>query len=178
MFKNRIKKFHTILGVSTCVVITILFMIVYIFINYHTKIIDITSIPVVKEDDKKTLHIESVSKDDNGVLYVTAAAENTDINYDYFNWVLGEGNQVYKKMSILLIANDEETAYKLKTYPYSFQSQHNSISNELCLNNGILAYGDVKMLEDGAKKLAVLFEDMEGNSYILYPKEDYYINEK
>lgn len=175
--KDKKEKINGKLGIILCAIITIFFMCTYIWVNYHRKSMDITAIPVINADNEKFLHIEEVNSDDNGTLYVTAIATNSDIKYDYFNWVLGEGNAVYKKMSILLVSNDGQTAYKLKTYPYAFKSKDNSISEEFSSYNGILAYGDVGMLEDGSKKVAVLFEDREGNSHILFPKEDYYIDE-
>lgn len=178
ILKDGRERANIFLGIIICGVITILFMFTYIFVNYHKKSIDITSIPVIEEDEKKFFHIESVTTDDNGVLYVTAAARNADINYDFFNWVLGKGNQEYKKVSILAVSKDEKTAYKLKTYPYAFKSQDSSLSDDICGNNGVLAYGSTAMLQGEKKKLAVLFEDREGKSYILYPKEDYYVDEK
>lgn len=178
MLKERKEKMKIILGVGICLVSSLLFIFSYILENHHTKVIDMTAIPVLDTNENRVLCIEEVSTDKNGVLYVTAATKNTDINYNFYNWVLGGGNNVYKKASILLVDKEGKSAYKLKTYPYSFNSKDGSISDELCTGDGVLAYGNVKMLKEGSRKVAVLFEDREGNSYVLYPKEEYYINEK
>ena len=178
MLEERKGRMKTILGVGICLVSTLLFKFSYILVNYHTKVIDITSIPIIETNENRVLYIEEVSTDKDGVLYVTAATKNTDINYNYYNWVLGGGNNVYKKASILLVDKEEKNAYKLKTYPYAFNSKDDSVSDELCTGDGVLAYGNVKMLKEDSRKVAVLFEDREGNSYVLYPKEEYYIDEK
>ncbi|WP_294345371.1 hypothetical protein, partial [uncultured Clostridium sp.] len=80
MLEERKVRMKTILGVGICLVSTLLFMFSYILVNYHTKVIDITSIPIIETNENRVLYIEEVSTDKDGVLYVTAATKNTDIN--------------------------------------------------------------------------------------------------
>lgn len=163
------KKYY-ILGTLACIILTVIMAVTYIICARHTYVIDIKNIPILSSSDNAYLYIDRIDIKDN-VKVIFAAAKDGNIVYSYDNWVLGEGNDVYKNRSLLLVDPKSETARVLPSYPYLFTPE-TDLSNHQCYEySGIKAYIDNSYSgSDRDLLIAVLFKDRDGNKYICYQK--------
>lgn len=177
MKKTNLNQNKLWIGSIVCVIFTLIFMVLFLMTSRAASTIDISALPVLESTDHQRFYINDVSTDSHGTMYITGAAQNDSLTYNYVNWVLGPGQQVYKNVSLLLVDQTAQTAYKLKTYPYQYASE-NAVINEMTANgNGFIAYGDKKISKATDLTIAVMFEDPDKNCYILYPEEDKIQNE-
>lgn len=154
------EKKKTLIGIGVCGIVTVLFLMMFILFNCRTSKIDISEIQVLKESEQNSVKIEQVEFLNHGVFRVNVIAEPEGIAYDYHNWVLGDGTGLYKNYTVLLVEQNHQNAYKLKTY---------------CQDSGMIGLGKTSLLEKNNLEIAVMFQTREGEYYILYPKESYYV---
>ena len=155
MHTDKKKNSRIILGIIACMFFSGGILFGSIWKCRQVKKLDCSDIPIQKEEKGVWFDVTDLSFDDNGVLYITARAENDKIQYKYKNWVLGEGKNVYRNMSMILIAEDGKTAYRLPTYPHAGASQSADQAEE-STTNGIIAYAPRKILKNGPFSNAVL----------------------
>lgn len=166
--KKRVFKYGLFLSCA----IVIIFMILYCQIEWHVSKQTFNNVDIIKSSENTKMYIESVTYDSNGVACIKCAAQNDNITYDYFNWVLGNGTQVYKNWTIVL-TDGKNTIYKLKSFVISYQSEDDSINQLSSTGNGMVAYVKNKELIDNKElKIAVLFKDKSNNQYLLYPEKE------
>lgn len=170
---KRKSECQMLLGIGVCCLISCFFMICYILINHHTKEIDISLFSELSTSKNRYFDVEKIASLDDGTYYVVAVSRNKDLSYDYRNWVIGEGKGEYRKVTVLLVDDEEQKAYQLKTYPYAFTPETARHNEQECEKYGVIAYGTEEMFEDGNRRLAVSYEDRAGNSYIIYAGERY-----
>lgn len=168
LHKNAVTK--TLIGIALCLLAAVLCMVFYLAVQRHTSVIDISKLPVLASDDQTYCRIDSTSEDEHGTIYITAVAQNEQMQYPYHNWVLGDGQGIYQNISLLLVNTKTNQAYQLKTYSHTVSSANEDASQGK--GQGVIAYGKQEMLQEKSMVIAALFTDRDGKQSILYPKEN------
>lgn len=153
------------LAIVTCILITIMFVFVFHRTAVRTGELDMSEIQIIKQAPQVEFYVNNIEKKGDRVC-ITAGARNDNIIYEYVNQVLGAGTGVYRKVSVILVDEEKNIGYKLRTYPYRFNAEDES-KISLCNNNGVIAYG-THIDNEKDLKVGVLFEDREGKKYALY----------
>lgn len=171
MKKNR----SVLYGIAASLIVTLVIMVCYLIPNYRAKKIDISGVEVLENTEQAYFYVDKLNFYDHGIFYISAAAYNGNIDYDYTNWVGGPGNNVYKKCSVVLVSKDGNTAYQLRTYPHGWTPENPVNNPDIFSTQGIVAYGDIDKVDADGMKAAVLFETLEGKEYLIYPEEAFYV---
>ena len=83
----------------------------------------------------------------------------------------GDGENLYKDYSIVLVNQKDKVIYKLKTYFKSYVSSNSVINEYSSIGEGVIAYAPFKYAGNN-NKIAILFEDREHNLYLYYTKDE------
>lgn len=163
--KKKIMLFGTVL----CMIFTMVFMGLYIYSTHKVSSIDLNNVQVVNGDNIVFM-IDNVNKEKK-IYSIYGVARNENIKYKYSNWVNGDGENLYKNYSIVLVNKKDKNIYKLKTYIKSYVSSNSTINEYSSIGEGLVAYVPFKYAGNNYK-IAILFEDREQNMYLYYPEDE------
>lgn len=159
-------------GTVLCLVITFCFMALYMVTTRKVSKLSLSEVEIIKS--KKTqAYIDNITQD-NGVYIVYGAAKNSYIKYSFNNWVNGPGENLYKKYSLVLIDEDNNTVYKCKTYNKSFVASNEKVNALSSNGDGFVAYIPNKYSNKDFR-LGVLFTDRENHNYLVYLNQEIHI---
>ncbi len=156
-------------GIISCLVITLLFTGLYVYTTHSVQSMDLKNVETIK-DENIVFMIDSIN-DEKKIYSIYGVARNENLKYTYSNWVNGEGENVYKNFSIVLVDEKENVLYKLKTYVRVYGSSNEEIHKYSSNGDGFVAYAPLKFVNK-KYRIAVVFENRENHMYIFYPKEE------
>lgn len=134
--------------------------------NSGGHIVEEDNITVLQPSDKVKLKVKKVDCDENGNVSVQVLTKNDDISYEYHNWTLGDGEGPYKKVQIALVQADGMVIGK--TYPYGVQLTEEDLAEGYTEADGCQCYIRTNNNYDDEFEIAVIYEDRDGERYVIY----------
>lgn len=161
MFNKEVK--NIIVGTVCCFVGTMLFLGCYLGANLQTKRVDLLTVESDLNDNIANLKVIDICQERFGITKIIFEAKYKDMVYSFYNYTEGEGEGEYKNVSLCAYTDNNELL-ELRTYPYGTE------------NDMYIAYVSNELT--GRMKIAVMFQNMDGERFIYGLENDYELDKE